>query len=725
MALTGSVGVNQSIGFGMTFYLDDQFTRVAQNIGSSMGSLDAMANTYSNSIRNSFQQGFNMIGSGAATVATSLATLLPLGYGLKIAGEFEAVQIQLETLLKSKEVAASFFEDLKKDALVLPMLGFKDLAKGSGYLIAAGVAAQTAREDLNNFAKSVMAVGGSKDAFNRMAYNLSQVKNQGKATGLDMRQFAQANLPIGMYLNRVSGKRLNDKNITYDDLTKAFALFAKENDVTGAMMNSIVGQTAMLKENFEYLFAGIGKAITPNFVSITQSLNSLLQTLTAFVETPVGKFTVKVISMAMALTSLIGVAFGVSKIFLGLKRVIATFAFSRIAPFMTQIKEFLYYLVNFSIKDKIGLIFSTLAKRVFAVYIPLMAMYKLLQSNSGAAVTLGVAMSFLLGKVGILGMLFMMFSRAYSAWNDFISGKNKNLEGLSGFFIRFGGIMAGVLAIMNGLNEEGWVWSAEIENQLRDAGVLELVTNLGTLIYGISSLFRGIADFFGTSSEGLATWIGILFIFGKVTAFLGSMYGGAVALGGVFGGWAAIWTTIAGWATTFWGVIVMIGEGVVALITGIAFLLALPFEVVAGVIALIVAVIALVIWKWDYLVEKIMFGINYLKEGLLSIFKSISDGFSYFVEYINGDPHPSGNNNGYFQENDPTYNPYDTGYIERNYQDMRDLKSYQYKKPNDSEIGNSFSQTTNQQDLSIILQMDGYELHRQLVKYGEFDTARS
>lgn len=743
-------GVNQGIGFGMTFYLQDEFTQTASRITAGMTNLDQLSNQYANSVKGSFSRGFNDIASGVAGIAGAAAMLLPLGYGLKMAGEFEAARIQLETLLKSKDVAASFFEDLKKDALILPLLNFKDLAKGSGFLIAAGVAAQTAREDLNNLAKSVMAVGGTRDAFNRMAYNLSQVKNQGKATGHDMRQFAQANLPIGMYLQRVSGKKINDKNITYDDLAKAFALFARENDMSLAMLNSINGQTATLKENFGYLFAGIGEAIKPLFVSFSKSLNNALQSLTQFVKSPFGKFIAKALSMVLIFVSLATAVFYANKAFGGLKRIIATLFFD-LTGILSITRPIIWNFV------KMAALFW--------------AMTTLINSNSGALVTLGFVMSMFMGKMGMLTAVFMLFARAYSAWQDFISGKNKNLTGVSGFFIKFGGIMAGVLEIIANLNNEGWTWTADFESKLREAGVLDFVTQLGTVIHGIYRAFVYLYNFFGTTfGQIVASTIAVIYVFYKLSNAISAIGKGIGLLGKAFV-WLkapssvpfivlaialiAIATTIyliyRAWAN--WDTMTRkqkIGSLVLIFITlsiaigttvGAFQMLSAAFAASAipaflttlrtGLLSLAPAWAAGLAPLWATLGYVI--AITAAIAVLILAIKQIKDTYDNWTGFGTqlapyNDPSQQGierNALGYPMDYGQNHYKSETplDYLNKNGGDMRDIKSLQNQpSSSSSQKGDSGYQPVDQ---TIILQLDGYELHRQLITHGDFNTARS
>lgn len=59
-------------------------------------------------------------------------------------------------------------------------------------LITTGESAEKSREAINSLANAVALTGGDSYALERMASNLQQIKNVGKATSMDIRQFGMA-----------------------------------------------------------------------------------------------------------------------------------------------------------------------------------------------------------------------------------------------------------------------------------------------------------------------------------------------------------------------------------------------------------------------------------------------------------------------------------------------------------------------------------------------------
>lgn len=66
------------------------------------------------------------------------------------------------------------------------------MIKSNQMLITTGESAEKSREAINSLANAVALTGGDSYALERMASNLQQIKNVGKATSMDIRQFGMA-----------------------------------------------------------------------------------------------------------------------------------------------------------------------------------------------------------------------------------------------------------------------------------------------------------------------------------------------------------------------------------------------------------------------------------------------------------------------------------------------------------------------------------------------------
>ena len=151
------------------------------------------------------------------------------------------------------------------------------LVKSNEYLISAGENAEYSRKTILALGDAVAATGGGSAELERMAQNLQQVANQGKATSVDIKQFAMAGINIYQVLADYTGKSVQDvqsMTITYDVLTKALQAAAEEGgryyDSMATQSQTLNGRLSTLKDNatqlagvvMEDLTAAFGEAVT-------------------------------------------------------------------------------------------------------------------------------------------------------------------------------------------------------------------------------------------------------------------------------------------------------------------------------------------------------------------------------------------------------------------------------------------------------------------------------
>jgi tape measure domain-containing protein len=159
---------------------------------------------------------------GLAAVGTVVA-----GVGIKAiasASEFEKLRISYVTLLgDSEEAADSLLAQLDKFAATTPFQ-LKDLQQMAPAFIAAGVPAGEIVGHMQNLGD--IAAGTNAD-LGRLVTNFLQIKTVGKASMMDIRQFAMAGIPIYDALSQSMGKT-NDE--ISDMITKGTIGFKEIND---------------------------------------------------------------------------------------------------------------------------------------------------------------------------------------------------------------------------------------------------------------------------------------------------------------------------------------------------------------------------------------------------------------------------------------------------------------------------------------------------------------
>lgn len=196
--------------------------------------------------------------------------------GVPYNAEIEKYRTALTNLLGDAEKANAALAAMQADAARTPF-DTATLVKSNEYLISAGENAEYSRKTILALGDAVAATGGGSAELERMAQNLQQVANQGKATSVDIKQFAMAGINIYQVLADYTGKSVQDvqsMTITYDVLTQALQAAAEEGgryyDSMATQSQTLNGRLSTLKDNatqlagvvMEDLTAAFGEAVT-------------------------------------------------------------------------------------------------------------------------------------------------------------------------------------------------------------------------------------------------------------------------------------------------------------------------------------------------------------------------------------------------------------------------------------------------------------------------------
>lgn len=194
--------------------------------------------------------------------------------GVQYNAQIEQYQTALTTLTGSADEANRIIKNIKEDAAKTPF-DVQGLTQANQLLISAGVGADTAREDIIALGNAISATGGGNEELSRMAINLQQIKNVGKASALDIKQFAYAGIDVyglladSMGITREEATKLN---VTYEQLTEALKYASQEGGkYFGAMENqskTLNGQISTLKDNFMNFAGEVAKPLF-NFLKDT------------------------------------------------------------------------------------------------------------------------------------------------------------------------------------------------------------------------------------------------------------------------------------------------------------------------------------------------------------------------------------------------------------------------------------------------------------------------
>lgn len=239
-----------------------------------------------------FESGLNKISSAGVAIGNLMSDVIKqvaqtisevTKMGVEYNAQIETYQTALTTLTGSAEEANKIIEQVKKDAADTPF-EVASLVKGNQLLISAGLSAEQARDDILALGNAISATGGGEEELSRMVINLQQIKNVGKASALDIKQFAYAGIDVYGLLADYTGKtreEVSDLEISYEDLTGALKFASQEGgkyfNAMEKQSETFNGQLSNLKDNF---MAFLGEATMPLFTflkdEVLPTINGIL-----------------------------------------------------------------------------------------------------------------------------------------------------------------------------------------------------------------------------------------------------------------------------------------------------------------------------------------------------------------------------------------------------------------------------------------------------------------
>lgn len=201
--------------------------------------------------------------------------------GVQYNAQLEQYQTALTNMLGSEAEAVSLLDEIKQDAAKTPF-DTAGLVKANELLISTGIDAESSRRTILALGDAVSATGGGNDELSRMAQNLQQIQNAGKATSADIKQFAYAGIDVYGILADYTGKTAEEvqkMTVTYDLLSNALISAADEGGRYFNSMNTqsetLNGQWSTLKDNATQLAGLMTGDLTDGIKVVIGHMNDL------------------------------------------------------------------------------------------------------------------------------------------------------------------------------------------------------------------------------------------------------------------------------------------------------------------------------------------------------------------------------------------------------------------------------------------------------------------
>lgn len=201
--------------------------------------------------------------------------------GVQYNAQLEQYQTALTNMLGSEAEAVALLDEIKQDAAKTPF-DTAGLVKANELLISTGIDAESSRRTILALGDAVSATGGGNEELSRMAQNLQQIQNAGKATSADIKQFAYAGIDVYGILADYTGKTAEEvqkMTVTYDLLSNALISAADEGgryfNSMSTQSETLNGQWSTLKDNATQLAGLMTGDLTDGVKTVIGHMNDL------------------------------------------------------------------------------------------------------------------------------------------------------------------------------------------------------------------------------------------------------------------------------------------------------------------------------------------------------------------------------------------------------------------------------------------------------------------
>jgi tape measure domain-containing protein len=201
--------------------------------------------------------------------------------GIEYNAQIESYRVGLTNMLGDAEAANAAMQAIQEDAARTPF-SVDSLTQANQLLISAGENAEYSRKVIMALGDAVSATGGGNAELSRMAANLQQIANVGKASAIDIKQFAYAGINVYQVLADYTGKTVQEvqnMTISYDLLSEALIAASEEGgryynamDTQSQTMN---GRVSTLKDNVSQLAGLMTGDLSSGIGVVISNLNDM------------------------------------------------------------------------------------------------------------------------------------------------------------------------------------------------------------------------------------------------------------------------------------------------------------------------------------------------------------------------------------------------------------------------------------------------------------------
>lgn len=263
-----------------------QLNTTAQGLKTAEGYMNSFgdaASGSSKSLAGAIAQGTIMAGLFSKLSSAALAAAKSfIQSGIDYNAQIESYTVGFTNMLGSAEAAQQAMAKIQEDAARTPF-NVEALTQANQLLISAGENAGYSEKVILALGNAVNAAGGGNAELSRMAQNLQQIANVGKAASIDIKQFAYAGINIYQVLADYTGKSVQEvqnMTISYDLLSQALIAASEEGGrYYGAMetqSQTMNGRMSTLQDNVKQLAGLLTGNLSSGVGVVIGNLNDML-----------------------------------------------------------------------------------------------------------------------------------------------------------------------------------------------------------------------------------------------------------------------------------------------------------------------------------------------------------------------------------------------------------------------------------------------------------------
>ena len=344
-------------------------------------------------------------------------------YNMTMEGYQKTIEAFFKTSGQTAEEAAKNTADLianQKELSMATGIATDNLIDANKMLIASGVSGDDAQKAISALSKAIVATGGGNEELSRMASNLQQISNTGKASSADMKQFAMAGVDLYGLMADSTGKtvdELKDMDITFDMIVEALDSATAEGgkffEASQVGATTLQGQMNTLQSTIQ---DGLGKAFEPVNQALSEQLLPLAQQLIEDINwEAIGQ----------------GIADGIAALTDLMNKINEVVEWIEAQKMDEKGKGFVEDFAN-GVHDNNGLMAVAAAHLNDVINAELQA-EKAQATLEGANITQGVAEGMTQGKSGVIGAAEEVQMSAFAVWNQTQQAEQYGMDFVSGF----------------------------------------------------------------------------------------------------------------------------------------------------------------------------------------------------------------------------------------------------------------------------------------------------